>query len=124
MFLTFVNQSNIFTHIGQTGFHFVHLDCTGDRILTQAFYNQVIFFTCQLKILFCFQKFFLCNQVFLIQLFLLVIGTAVARHVDIQLCFFQLIVQFVLLHRHLCITKKILLFRQLCLGIQDLQVEI
>ena len=29
-----------------------------------------------------------------------------------------------MLHRHLCITKKILLFRQLCLGIQDLQVEI
>ena len=119
-----MNQSNIFTHIRQTSFHFVHLDRTGDRILTQTFHNQVIFLTCQLKIFFCFQEFFLCNQVFLIQLFLLVISTTVACHVDIQLCFFQLIVQFVLFHRHLCITKKVLLFRQLCLSIQDLQVEI
>ena len=124
MFLAFMNQSNIFTHIRQTSFHFVHLDRTGDRILTQTFHNQVIFLTCQLKIFFCFQEFFLCNQVFLIQLFLLVISTTVACHVDIQLCFFQLIVQFVLFHRHLCITKKVLLFRQLCLSIQDLQVEI
>ena len=124
MLLAFMHQSNVFTHIEQAGFHFVHLDRAGNRILTQTFHDQVIFLTCQFIIFFCFQEFFLCNQVFLIQLFLLVVSAAVARHVDIQLRFFQLIVQLVLLHRHLRITKEVLLFRQLGFGVQNLQVEV
>ena len=66
----------------------------------------------------------MADEAFVVEAGVLAVGASFPLGVDVQLHFFGLVVQPVLLHGHLRVAQQVLFLGQLRLGVQYLQVEV
>ena len=121
--LALVDQDDVAPHVGEAHLHLFHLDGARDGILAQPLDDEVELLRGQLVILFCLQEILAGDQLFLIEFLLLVVGTAGTGHLHVELRLLELVVELVLLHRHLRVAEEVLLLGQLRLGVEYLQIE-
>ena len=118
--LAFPHQQDIATHIGQIVLHLFHLDTAVLVIHLQPFPDQRLLLLRQFIILLRLQVLLFRDQFLPVETFVLFEDPAFAHHIHFQRGVFRLVVQLVLLHRHLRIAQQVLLFGQFRLRIQDL----
>ena len=122
--LSFAHQQDVATHVGKIVLHLVHLQAAVLFVLLQAFADQLLLPFRQLVILLGLQIGLAADEFLVVEPLVLLVGTTLAFHVHTQRCSLGLVVQFVLLHRHLGVAQQVLLLGELGFGIQDLQVEV
>ena len=122
--LALANQHHILTHILQVILHLVHLNGAIDRVLLQTLGNQLPLLGRELIVLLRLDVILLADEFLLIEPLVLLIVALFALGVHIELRLLRLVVQTVLLHRHLGIAQQVLLLGEFGLGIQDLKVEV
>ena len=121
--LALVDQDDVAAHVGEADLHLLHLYGARDGVLSQPLDDEVELLRRQFVILFCLQEILAGDQLFLIEFLLLVVGTAGTGHLHVELRFLELVVELVLLHRHLRVAEEVLLLGQLRLGVEYLQIE-
>ena len=122
--LSFAHQQDVATHVGKIVLHLVHLQAAVLFVLLQAFADQLLFPFRQLVVLLGLQIGLAADEFLVVEPLILLVGTTLAFHVHTQRCSLGLVVQFVLLHRHLGVAQQVLLLGEFGFGIQDLQVEV
>ena len=121
--LPFADKGQVALHVGQVVLHLFHLDGAVDGVLQQPFVDETVLAPGQLIVLTGLHEFFPADERLIVQSAVLRESPLAALQVLLQLQLLHLVVQLVLLHRHLRVPQQVLLFRQLGLGIQNLQVQ-
>ena len=96
--LTFADQENVLTHVGQVVFHLRQLCRAVEAVLDEALRDQRMFAGSQLVVLLRLQELLLTDEVFCHEAFVLLVGAFFPLRVNVQLRQFRLVVQTVLLH--------------------------
>ena len=99
--LPLAHQQDVPPHVGQVVLHLVHLQTAILVVLLQTFTNQLLLSKRQLVLLLGLQIRLTADEFLVIEPLVLLVGTTLALHVHTQRRSFGLVVQLVLLHRHL-----------------------
>ena len=118
------DKGQVALHVGQVVLHLFHLDGAVDGVLQQTLVDETVLAAGQLVVLAGLHELFAADERLAVQAAVLAEGALAALQVLLQLQLLHLVVQLVLLHRHLRVAQQVLLLRQFGLGIQDLQVQV
>ena len=124
VFLPFAYHLHVLSHVLQALFHLLYLHRPVQAVLQFPFPDEIQPVFSQPIVLLCLQPDFPCNQLFIIQGFLLSPVALAPAHLHFKLQPFLLDGQFLLLHLYHCVAQNILLFGKFRFGIEDLEVEI
>ena len=117
-------HSHIHTHIVQALLHLLDFHTAVEAVLDGALLDQFVLLAREFVVLLRLEVLLACDELFLVKGFLLLVGTAVALHVQREGELVLLHGKLLLLHLYHCVAQDVLLLGEFSFGVEDFQVEL